>query len=103
MGTKELKNSSRRLIGYLKDSYGQTIYEFCDEKHATIGYLKEIQTRVKYEILDKSRRAVGYAEYFNNKLELKDKSRRTITKLSPDDIKTDAVILAIYSQYFQIK
>jgi len=103
MATKELKNNSRKIIGYLKDGSGSIIYEFCDEKRLTIGFLKEYQTRVKYEIWDKARRQIGYAEYLSGKLELKDRSRRTITKLSPDDIKKESVILAIYSQYFQIK
>ncbi|MDD3149352.1 MAG: hypothetical protein PHV68_00825 [Candidatus Gastranaerophilales bacterium] len=101
MSIRELKNKSRKTVGFVRNATGNYICEILNSKRGTVGYIKEIQTRTKYEIQSKSRSTLGYVEYFGQKLELKDRSRKVIAKLdSKLNITDDAVLLSIIESYF---
>jgi hypothetical protein len=102
MAIKELKDKNRKIVAYMKDASGSYLYEVLNDRRVVKGYIKEAQARIKYEIQAQNHGILGYAEYFSNKLELKDKSRRVIAKLdSKLNITDDSVLLTIVETYFQ--
>lgn len=102
MARRELKDRNRKTLAYIADVSGSYVCEIQNIRYQTIGYIKEVQTRTRYEIQQKNRSVIGYAEYLGTNLELKNKSRRMISKVSSKfNITEDTVLLTILDTYFK--